>query len=336
MSGGTVPYHLRQNKAIDRNAFIDFLQNINGIASIKDYTYVSFGGPYMEDFKWIHGTLGLTKMISIENDEDVFARQAFNQPFGFIHCEQKDSSAFIEGSINDETPYIFWLDYANPSQTFEQVDEFGQLIEKLKPMDVVKITLNANPRTLGNPETVKDKLTNEIRRATTDDKNKKRLHTLKSRMGRFLPSGVSEKDITEKELPNTLLRCLQKSANMATKDSNLYCQPCSSFIYRDSEHMMLTLTTIILKKEDKENFKNNVLQKWEIANCNWHSPTMILLPELSIRERLFLDQKIHSIEPEKIAEVLHFLFQKKSNPKEIIDSYSKLYRHLPHFSRVMV
>ena len=66
MSGGTVPYHLRQNKAIDRSLFIDLLARLNRCRDISDYTYIGFGGPFLEDFKSVHSFTGISKMISIE------------------------------------------------------------------------------------------------------------------------------------------------------------------------------------------------------------------------------------------------------------------------------
>ncbi|WP_407928292.1 O-methyltransferase, partial [Collimonas silvisoli] len=54
MSGAYVPYHLRQNKAVDRQLFVDLLTKLNRYKAIGDYSYVSFGGPYLEDFKLVH------------------------------------------------------------------------------------------------------------------------------------------------------------------------------------------------------------------------------------------------------------------------------------------
>jgi len=338
MSGGSVPYHLRQNKAVERNTFIELLQSVNRIEPIKDYTYVSFGGPYLEDFKWIHSALGLTKMISIEMDETVYARQSFNQPFGLLDCKHRTSGDFISHDIDDSTPYIFWLDYASPNEIKDQLIEFSQLIAKLKPMDIIKITLNANPKTLGDPPTVKDKVTGDLRKATVDDKNEQRLHRLKSNLSEFLPPNLEKNSVSESNLPSVLLSCLKKAANKATQGSNQYCQPCSSFVYKDSEHQMLTLTLAILEKdsEKKIRFQDEVLKKWDLSNSDWDSPTKIFIPELSIRERLYLDQNIHNQDPDDLMKELSFVFPERRDKMQIIESYKKFYRHLPQFSRVMV
>jgi hypothetical protein len=59
-TGGSIPYHLRQNKAIDRNLFTDLLSRIGRYKNISDYTYYGFGGPYMEDFKVLSRSVWLT------------------------------------------------------------------------------------------------------------------------------------------------------------------------------------------------------------------------------------------------------------------------------------
>ena len=65
MSAGTLPYHLRQNKAVDRAVFIDMLMRIHTYISVRDHAYVSLGGPFLEDFRIIHAALGIRRMISL-------------------------------------------------------------------------------------------------------------------------------------------------------------------------------------------------------------------------------------------------------------------------------
>ncbi|GHL58479.1 hypothetical protein ECZU31_17540 [Escherichia coli] len=50
-------------------------------------------------------------------------------------------------NFDDKT--IIWLDYATPSDLNAQLNEIVNLVTKLKPKDIFKITLNANPEALG-------------------------------------------------------------------------------------------------------------------------------------------------------------------------------------------
>lgn len=56
MSGASIPYHLRPNKAIDRYAFLELLSKVDRYidCDISQYKYVGFGGHSLEDFKYIH------------------------------------------------------------------------------------------------------------------------------------------------------------------------------------------------------------------------------------------------------------------------------------------
>ena len=79
MNRSFIPYHLRQNKAIDRNLFIELLRMINRRFLIRKYEYISMGGPFLEDFKGIHASTGISKMTSFEMDRNTFLRQKFNR-----------------------------------------------------------------------------------------------------------------------------------------------------------------------------------------------------------------------------------------------------------------
>src|SRR4028118_863481 len=129
MSGASIPYHLRANKAIDRYAFLELLSKIDRYSSISNYKYIGFGGSSLEDFKYIHSRFGLENMLSIEEDADVYNRQKFNQPHNCIDCLQQSSSQFIdEFQRTQET--IIWLDYMTPKELRKQMEEFQATISK--------------------------------------------------------------------------------------------------------------------------------------------------------------------------------------------------------------
>ena len=77
MSGGSVPYHLRQNKTVERGVFLDFLLRLSRATAVnlRKYRYIGFAGPFAEDFKLVHAHLGISRFTSIEEDEDVVKRQ---------------------------------------------------------------------------------------------------------------------------------------------------------------------------------------------------------------------------------------------------------------------
>ena len=128
MSGSTIPYQLRPNKAVDRQIFIDLLTKLNKWIDISNSQYIGFGSFVLEDFKNFHFQLGIYKMTSIEIDVETFKRQKFNQPLTCIDLQMMSSGDFISGyqQNNDDTA-IFWLDYTNPSDLRNQIEEFQNL-----------------------------------------------------------------------------------------------------------------------------------------------------------------------------------------------------------------
>lgn len=148
MSGSSLPYHLRTNKAIDRRIFFDLLANISPILprKIQQYKYISMGGPMLEDHHLLHHELGMSKLESIEKDAAALSRQNFNKPFGCISCLHKDTGGFIR-DYNESEPVIIWLDYTAPKWS-SQFIECADLLKNLNAFDILKVTFNANPYVL--------------------------------------------------------------------------------------------------------------------------------------------------------------------------------------------
>jgi hypothetical protein len=262
MSGGFIPYHLRPNKAVDRQLFVELLSKVNRFKPIRQYTYVGFGGSFLEDFKLIHTYFGNNKMISIEESLNVLKRQRFNLPLRCITRRHEKSGDFI-ASYPVKGPAMIWLDYANPRELRVQIEEYEALISKLQLHDIVKITLNASPDTLRGHDSIDE---NE-KRETKDVRNAKRLKKLTVRLGDYLPQDTDATMMTVDELPHVYCRVLEFAANKALQGrSSEMVQPLSAFVYADSTHQMLTLTGIIIeKKEVGQFFRENRDQA--LATC---------------------------------------------------------------------
>ena len=151
MSGSNLAYHLRPNKAIDRNLFIAILERVGRVRNISGYEYIGFGGPMLEDYKALHAALRISRMHSIERDENTYRRQRFNRPASFVTLHNLHSDEFFRQHEFHEGGSVVWLDYTD-SQLRSQLDEFASVVSKLDCYDVVKVTLNANPANLGSEE----------------------------------------------------------------------------------------------------------------------------------------------------------------------------------------
>lgn len=243
-SGTSIPYHLRQNKAVDRYAFLELLAKVNKCLDIASYTYIGFGGHSLEDFKYIHAQFGNRNMISIEQSSDVFDRQNFNQPNSCIDCRHITSSDFIDSFPNTSNPceesnVVVWLDYTTPSELRSQMEEFQSMIGKLKTQDIIKITINANASFYA---AAKENM-------SEDEILKYRISVLKETLGNLFPSSTVEAEtMRAKKFPMALCKVLSMAAEFALKGSpNLCLQPLAVFSYSDGQKM-LSSTFILLEK----------------------------------------------------------------------------------------
>lgn len=334
MSGGAIAYHLRENKAIERNLFIDVLARVGRVANISDYTYVGFGGPFLEDFKALHSTLRIKKMVSIESDENVHKRQQFNRPATFIDLRRQNSGEFIR-THEFGTGTVVWLDYTAPKELYTQLAEFQSLVSKLSVLDVAKITLNANPAALGG--------TSKGPQLQVERKS-----VLASRLGDYGKFELSDEDVLPKQYPATLLKAIHSClGELAGRASGQYFQLLTAFVYKDGGHQMLTATGVILDAKDdvaRQKFiEGSRIQAWPFKNLDWSKPTEISVPVLSAKERMALDAVL-PLDAEKapgdhLSQELGYFPCDDNNVSEaeiLLANYAKFYRAFPLFSRVVL
>jgi hypothetical protein len=330
MSGNVIAYHLRQNKAIERNLFIELLRRVGYARNISEYQYIGFGGPFLEDYKQIHNALRITAMHSIERDENTHRRQNFNRPVSFINLHHCESHEFFRETLNTEKNSVVWLDYTAPKELGAQLNEFVTVAAKLGEFDVLKLTLNANPTSLGHTE------------APRADRQSLRLQTLSERVGNFMPPSLAATDMTATGYPEVLLKCIQYAANsLSGRSGNLTFQPVASFKYSDGGHTMLTITGVMLRagqKSARDFLRISRLKHWEFSNLGWDTPIEISVPSLSIKERLRVEEALplskRTRKPaEKLQKTLGFWPCKPSDANQM-ENYAKLYRSFPYFSKV--
>ena len=333
MSGGTIAYHLRENKAIERNLFIDLLTRIGRVKNISEYTYTGFGGPFLEDFKAIHAALRITRMNSIEMDANVLQRQRFNSPSTFIDLHNCKSGEFLR-THEFVGGNIVWFDHTSPKALYEKLSDFQLLVSKLGKHDVAKITLNANAETLGPSD--------------PENGSAKRLENLINRLGDYGHGDLEEDDVLPRRYPVTLMRAIQSAVGrLATRTSGEYFQILSAFVYQDCMHQMLTVTGIILDaKNDQDKldfFEKSRFDHWQFKNLDWSPPQMISVPALSTKERMTLDAALPVSKElnagDHLVSTLGYCPSEvggEANAKLLLANYALFYRAYPLFSRVVL
>ncbi|NTX45180.1 hypothetical protein HT749_17395 [Burkholderia cepacia] len=320
-TGGTIPYHLRQNKAIERNLFVDLLARVGRYNNISEYTYVGFGGPFLEDFKHLHSALRISRMISIEMDENVYYRQVFNQPVSCVDLLHLTSGEFVD-SCEFSGPTIVWFDYATPD-IGSQLVETQRLVEKLGHGDIFKITVNANAQTLGSKAGVS---IHEYRARQAVD-----------RLGDYGPAEIDEDMVSRANYPTLLLGALLSAARRGVASTPEHVvQPLTSFCYSDGT-IMLTFTGIVLKSDSVDEFgEKSRLRHWKFSNLSCDEPQEISVPSFSVKERL----KVESLLPQKDAENItkelgYYIGDDVDTAHSLMENFVDFYRLYPWYSKVV-
>jgi len=331
MSGSVIAYHLRQNKAIERNLFVELLRRVGNVKNISEYQYIGFGGPFLEDYKIMHNALRITEMHSIERDENTYLRQQFNRPANFIKIHNCKSEDFFRDQLNTNKRSVVWLDYTAPKELGYQLNEFVDVASKLGEFDILKITLNANPTSLGHAEIY-----------SIEERRTLRHKTLSERAGEFMPPDIKEADMTAKNYPISLQKCVRHAVStLSARAGNLFFQPMASFKYSDSGHTMLTVTGVMLQamsKSAREFIQKSRIKHWDFSNLEWNPPTKISVPNMSIKERLRIEESLplssRVRNPAlKLQKKLGF-WPCHPNESEELENYARLYRSFPYFSKV--
>ena len=330
MSSAAIPYHLRPHKAVDRRLFLDLLSKCERWKSLTNHTYVSMGAYPLEDQKQIHRLLGIKKLISFDYNLKVVDRQQFNKPVVDSHCLEASSSDMISNldkKIDEcgikNTGVIFWLDYTDPKEFKSQIREFQTLLDSLAKGDIVRLTVNAEAIALG-PK-YPDPRPNYM--AILQEK---RLRKLKQRIGDYLPSSVVAGDMTNARLPLVYCKVIAEAARQAfpSHHSRTFL-PLSLVRYADG-HQMLSVTGIIINRKDNDDFlKRSLLRKWPFWSRDWSHVHKLVVPSLTLRERLFLEKLVTSSTPSKIIKEIGFDEAEGISMKDFLVSYKKYYRFYP-------
>ncbi len=317
-------YHLRPNKFIDRNIFVQNLTYIKKLLPIENYSYIGFGSFLFDDFKIMHTQLDITKLVSLECDPEVYKRANFNKPYNCIALENTTSTDYITNLSECDENMIFWLDYTDPREIGRQFADFCSMLLKMNVYDIIRVTFNANPSTLGE----------KVDQEGAQNIHQKRLEKLKERIDRYIPSNTVPDDVTFARYPLLLLRCLKKAAMSTLVENppyqNRFLFPIFSTVYKDGQQMV-TFTGIVLDNHEKERDIRSCMEKCEQANFEWDRPCMIQIPPLTQKEILNINNLLPSENAkQQIMDQFSFSFV----GYDMIDSYLSFYKYYPNFSHV--
>lgn len=327
-SGSSIPYRLRPNKAVDRELFLALLVRLAPKLGLEKYHYVGLGGSFLEDFRLVHGRLGVVRMTCIEIEKEVHQRQKFNRPIATIDCVHKTLEDYLDENDFD-TPTIIWFDYTDPRSITTQIERFARTIGTVPLGSILRVTLNANPESLGKPDP-KDlsvELAGEASesRANLPTIQEWRLARFKERLGDLFPSGLKAEGMTHKTYGPSLLRVLKLAVDheaLSFRDRRIVWAFATH--YADGQPM-ITATLVVAPKDDTA--IEELVTGWEFHTTT-DAPHRLDLPALSTLERLTMESNLDA------KARLGFELPKSDMGIDPFEVFKKYYRIFPHFSRV--
>lgn len=327
------PYHLRINKAVDRFILIDILNILRGRFDLSEYSYHGFGGPFLEDFRLIHGFYPDMKMVSIERDAQTFLRQEFHRfTRNNLTLIRKDLEDYLTQDFESEHKDIFWLDYVDSK--YRRLEEFKMLLKKVGLYSVIKISVRA--QIYGNPFRERD----VDRRDDLTEQQSRFLREFNREYRDALTSNMDDKEFFARpfktiELIYNMIQTV--AAKALPHEEGCFFQPLSAVHYQDGVPM-LSVTGIVCPTENREELCN-LFRDWRFANLTWQLPRKIDMPHLSIKERLLIEHLLPAEVrdgSDVLAKLGYYIDSDQQSSVEKILQYEDFYRHYPHFIRAVV
>ena len=310
-------YHTRPNKAVDRLTLIDAIRLVVKPKELSDYTYYSMGGPTLEDFRLIYDFYPEIKMVSIEQDPEIYKRQRFHLPCRFhrLKLEHTSLKSFLAQYEAKDQKSIFWLDYTNLE--LGHFDDFMGLLGKVGTNSMVKITLSCDPR--------------DYRKSEQAEAFRRKFETLLPNPSDPPPSRVDKLALLMQEMVRI---ASQKALPSAIPFMFL---PLSSFYYKDGAGMF-TLTGLVCRRVEEKQFKK-AFKNWRFANLNWNEPRQIDVPSLTTKERLLLQHYLPcgGNAGKALRRALGYLIDDKNREQteNQLQQYADFHRYFPHFIKAV-
>lgn len=313
-AGSSLPYRLRPNKAVDRELFLSLLMRLAPKLALEKYHYVGLGGPFLEDFRMIHGRLGITKMTCVETEEEVHKRQLFNRPIASVECIHKSLEDYLDETYFDD-PVIVWFDFTEPSGITTQIERFSRTIAAVPIGSVLRVTLNANPGSLGRP----------AGNLSETELMEWRLEAFQKRLGALFPSGLAADGMKQENFGKSLLHALRLAVQKEVgsfRDRRIVWALATH--YADGQ-AMVTAALVVCKNDEAE--VDDLVKSWEFYSTT-NTPHRLDLPALSTLERLTMESNVDA------KTTMGFELPMSNMGENPFDVFGKFYRFYPHFSRV--
>ena len=322
MRAHAASYRLRPNKYVDRELFAELVALLVASSQEGAYVYISMGGNQLIDHLSMYRRAGLRKLYAFDMNPKVVERQRFNAPFREMRCEVHKSDEVADRldkiiQTFDAENVIVWLDYTNAKRV-GQLQEIEILASRLQVGDVMRVTMNADFSSLKNWE---DQLSDAEKQLPVEERN---AVLLKRRLTPYWPSQFS--NIQYEEMPLALTKCIERAAVRGGQMQRPVKVPIPLLVtkYRDTTQMV-TITVVMADGAGRV----NVPKSWMYTPSKRIGIEEIVIPDLTMRERVALDKMLHRGPGEVERRMGGWI------DKSAIQAYRRFHRFYPVFQSVV-
>ena len=303
----SVPYELRPRKQIERRMIIDALMRLSACGfAIRDYQYTGMGSVFFVDFILFHKIIGIRKMLSVEASEKIRRRIAYNIPYAIVKTHIGPASEIIP-TLDPEIKHLLWLDYDGPIDRFV-LDDLQTASTYLARGSIILVTVDLTPS-----EWLKSAVQWEE-------------HFLEFAEYLLPVSASDENMFGASRLPTTHAVVLENTIKESTAARSCEFHPLFNFLYSDG-HTMLTFGGMIVGSAERDRLAD--LDAFEATYFRFkaeHPPYEIDLPNITRKERLYLDQNMpcpDGWKPDAFEMDI-----------DAVRSYSEIYRFFPPYAEL--
>ncbi len=281
-SAPVINYSLRPAKNIERKMMAEAFGRLAAICPLSQYRYIGFGSEFFNDFALFHQVLGIHDMTSIERDDALLARCAFNRPYKCVRLVHGDSRSILP-TLSWTKRAIAWLDYTDGLNK-AILEDAALLISQVRSGSVLVWTVNAHPA--GD-----ERREHEPTIGPAGQLPDKRLSQLKERVGESrVRTELKGSELAQWGLAAESYRILREEIDRALSDRNgtapdedrLAFRQFLHFRYRDGQRM-LTLGGALVNSADAAKLGKGAFKGLRFVR-EGADPAVISPPTLTGRE----------------------------------------------------
>ena len=305
-----INYMLRPNKNVERKLIAQTLTRLQGVFNIREYRYVGFGSMWFTDFILMHRLLGISDMVTIEQEHSRSKRVEFNKPFACIAVRMEKAATAL-GEVLEGRCSVAWLDYDGPLRN-ALTGDLETAVGAMKSGSMILVSVNAMVDQLRGHKIEGDEISPIEYLAEICD----------------MASVVKEEmRLTKNDFPKLVAEILHNRLKAAVLSTQPGCEyrPIWTFEYAD-DAVMITVGGMIANIEDQDRLRSCGLENLPYASPE--APFEVALPVLTEKEKRALDKLLPSATAIDVS-TLEF----ELRPKEI-ESYTNFYLEYPIFNEV--